>query len=540
MRIRNLLPLLVPLLLLTGCTAEEQSTAGAGMTPVSLTVSQTGMRAGTAVQSAQFDNNESFYVYFPTNVTVGSTTTASNTTYTTTDAAGATTPTTQPYFNAGAISAAVHAYYPSTVTNSTNTFSVNTDQTGDDNYKASDLMYANIASLSKSGATVTGNLTFSHRMSKIIADVTAGTGVSVIKKVRIIGGKRTIVITDPLTCTLSTDEGDLSDVVSDTEGGCVKMYEDATGADHVQCAALLPPQTINGAFLKVETDQGSVTYSLASKTLASANSYTFTITVNSAAIGSTVAITEWTDNGSATVNPTVEKTNAPDGVEAVDLGLPSGTKWANMNIGATSVTDYGTYFAWGETSGLTVEGHSNTIAEGSIKTYFSGDTYAWCKGTNTTLTKYCPEEKQDTYWWDTSGTTVAADNKTELEYADDAARANWGGAWRMPTKDEFEELIENTTVSYYFGETKYNGANGILLTSKVSGYTDKSIFLPAAGIRYKSSFNLQGSYGLYWSSTLSSDDPGNAWNLGFNDGSVGTYSDGGRYYGCTVRAVLKN
>lgn len=529
MRIRNLLPLLVPLLLLTGCTAEEQSTTGAGMTPVSLTVSQSGMRAGTTVQSTQFDNNETFYVYFPTNVTVGSTTTGSHTTYTTTDAAGATTPTTQPYFNAGATSAAVHAYYPSTVTNSTTSFSVLNDQTGDGNYKASDLMYANIASLSKSGATVTGNLTFSHRMSKIIADVTAGTGVNVINKVRIIGGKRTIVITDPLTCTLSTAAGDLSNAVSDTEDGCVKMYENATGADHVQCAALLPPQTINGAFLWVETDQGSVTYSLDSKALASANSYTFNITVNAAAIGSTVAITGWTNNGNATVSPTVEKTNAPDGAVAVDLGLTSGTKWANMNIGATSVTDYGTYFAWGETSGYTSESDY-------AKTYFSWDTYAWCKDTETTLTKYCPTEKQSSNWWDKAGTTVAADNKTQLEYADDAARANWGGAWRMPKMEEFTELIsetDNVWVANYNG----TGVNGYKFTNKTDN--TKFIFLPAAGYRKVSSFGTQGSGGSYWSSTLLSDNPSNAWNVYFGDGNVST-NGSSRYRGRSVRAVLKN
>ena len=527
MRIRNLLPLLVPLLLLTGCTAEEQSTAEAGMTPVSLTVSQTGMRAGTAVQSTQFDANQSFYVYFPTNVTVGSATTASNTTYKTSDASGNTTPTTQPYFNAGATSAVVHAYYPSMVTNSTNSFSVLKDQTGDGNYKASDLMYANIASLEKSGATVTGNLTFSHRMSKIIADVTAGTGVNVINKVRIIGGYRTIAISTPLTCTLSTAAGDLSGAVSDTEGGCVKMYENATGASHVQCAALLPPQTINGAFLRVDTDKGSVIYSLASKALASANSYTFNITVNAAAIGSTVAITGWTDNGNATVSPT--KTNAPDGAVAVDLGLTSGTKWANMNIGATSVTGYGTYFAWGETSGYTSESDY-------AKKYFSWDTYAWCKDSETTLTKYCPTEKQSSNWWDTSGSTVTADNKTQLEYADDAARANWGGAWRMPTYADFEELINNTDnvwVANYNG----TGVNGYKFTNKTDN--TKFIFLPAAGYRNRSSFYNQGSYGYYWSSTLYSDYPDSAWYLYFGDGDVTTLN-GDRFYGCTVRAVLEN
>lgn len=533
MRIRNLFPLLLPLLLLTGCTAEEQSTAGAGMTPVSLTVSQSGMRAGTTVQSTQFDANQSFYVYFPENVTVGSAPTASHTTYKTSDALGNTTPATQPYFNAGASSAAVHAYYPSTVTNSTTSFSVLNDQTGDDNYKASDLMYANIASLEKSGATVTGNLTFSHRMSKIIADVTAGTGVSVINKVRIIGGYRTIDISTPLTCTLSTDAGDLRDAVSDTEDGCVKMYEDATGASHVQCAALLPPQTINGAFLKVDTDKGSVIYSLDSKTLASANSYTFNITVNAAAIGSTVAITGWSDNGNATVSPT--KTNAPASAVAVDLGLPSGTKWANMNIGAESETDYGTYFAWGETSGLTVEEHSSTIADGSIKTYFSWDTYAWCKGTQLTLTKYCPTEKQSSNWWNNSGTTVAADNKTQLEYADDAARANWGGAWRMPKMEEFTELINNTDNEWV---ANYNGVAGYKFMNKSDN--TKFIFLPAAGCRYTSSFLYQGSGGGYWSSTLNSDVPGNAWNLSFSDESVNTSNYGRRDFGYAVRAVLKN
>ena len=201
-----------------------------------------------------------------------------------------------------------------------------------------------------------------------------------------------------------------------------------------------------------------------------------------------------------------------------------------MNVGAESVTDYGTYFAWGETSGYTSESDY-------AKKHFSWDTYAWCKGSNNTFTKYCPTAMQDSYWWDTS--KVDADNKTQLEYADDAARANWGGAWRMPTQEEFEELIANTTVSYYFGETKYHGANGILLTSTVSGYTDKSIFLPAAGYRNGSSFDYQGSDGNYWSSTLYSDRPYRAWYLFFSDGYVSTRNYG-RFGGYTVRAVLKN
>ncbi len=168
---------------------------------------------------------------------------------------------------------------------------------------------------------------------------------------------------------------------------------------------------------------------------------------------------------------------------------------------------------------------------------FSWDTYAWCKGTYDTLTKYCPEGNSN--WWDTGGTTVDADNKTQLEYADDAARANWGGAWRMPTYADFEELISETAnvwVANYNG----TGVNGYKFTNKTDN--TKFIFLPAAGFRYGSSFLDQGSYGYYWSSTLNSGSPYSAWYLYFDGGDVDTYDDDvvSRSDGYTVRAVLKN
>ena len=124
------------------------------------------------------------------------------------------------------------------------------------------------------------------------------------------------------------------------------------------------------------------------------------------------------------------------------------------------------------------------------------------------------------------------DNKTQLELSDDAARANWGGAWRMPTAAEMTELREQCTWSW----TTQNGVNGYKVTSKKSGYTNNSIFLPTAGYRNGSSLIYAGSSGNYWSSSLDTDNPGDAWNVNFDSGHVyrESYS---RDYGHSVRPV---
>ena len=132
--------------------------------------------------------------------------------------------------------------------------------------------------------------------------------------------------------------------------------------------------------------------------------------------------------------------HAADGVEAVDLGLS--VKWANMNVGAKKASGFGTYFAWGETKS---------------KDYYSWNTYAWSKGDSQFLTKY-------------SNT----DRRSQLAPVDDAAHVNLGGGWRMPTVDEFEELINNCTWEW----TTLDGVNGYNVTSKKTG---NSIFLPITG-----------------------------------------------------------
>ena len=322
------LPILATML--TGCMVEVIDTSPkkedigltAGPVPISLTTavevqqegndegSKTGTRTtSTALQSTQFAQGEQIYVYFPTNVTVGTTTSASSTTYTTTDANGATAPATQPYMNSNIQTADIHAYYPSSHTQNATTFSVQTDQTGDANYKASDLMYATTSVTKTAAATVTGSLTFSHRMAKVIVTATAdtGKGVSAVTKVRIIGGYRTATIATPLSCTMKTDDG-FSNQLSTSSA--ITLYDNSTGAASVSCAGLIPPQTIASgtAFLEVTVKTagglaGTATYSLpAAKIFASGNAYTCTLSVNLSSIGTTTDITNWGNGGSTSLN----------------------------------------------------------------------------------------------------------------------------------------------------------------------------------------------------------------------------------------------
>lgn len=319
------LPILATML--TGCMVEVIDTSPkkedigltAGPVPISLTTavevqqegndddSKTGTRTtSTELQSTQFAQGEAIYVYFPSNVTVGTTTSESSTTYQTTNASGATTPATQPYMNSNIQTADIHAYYPSSHRQNATTFSVQTDQTGDANYKASDLMYANTSVTKTAAATVTGALTFSHRMAKIIVTATAdtGKGVSAVTKVRIIGGYRTATIATPLSCTMKIDDG-FSNQLSTSSA--ITLYDNSTGAASVSCAGLIPPQTIAAgtAFLEVTVKTagdptGTATYSIPAggKTLATGNAYTCTLSVNLAAIGVTTAITNWGNGGS--------------------------------------------------------------------------------------------------------------------------------------------------------------------------------------------------------------------------------------------------
>ncbi len=198
--------------------------------------------------------------------------------------------------------------------------------------------------------------------------------------------------------------------------------------------------------------------------------------------------------------------------EYVDLGLPSGTLWATCNIGATTPEGYGDYFAWGETK---------------AKSVYNWETYKYAKGyfdVYPLLTKYCTDD----YY----GNIGFVDNLTLLQPSDDAATANWGSGWRMPTNEEWQELLDNTTNTW----TTQNGVNGRLFTAT----NGNSLFLPAAGYRDDSNLYNSGNDCFCWSSSLSTDHTNGAWSFGYYILLFLPVEDVDLYYrypGHSVRAV---
>ena len=193
-----------------------------------------------------------------------------------------------------------------------------------------------------------------------------------------------------------------------------------------------------------------------------------------------------------------------NGHEWVDLGLPSGTKWATCNVGASSPSDYGNYYAWGETStksSYTVENLKYRLETTKHK-----------------VSKYVTDSKFGN-----------VDGKSELDPSDDAAYVNWGSGWRMPSETQCVELCEKCkwTWATMGGHKGYN----------VVGPNGNSFFLPAAGYRKDSELYSVGSYGNYWSRSLCFDTPGLASDLFFGS-SIAYWGIDERRVGHSVRPVL--
>lgn len=182
--------------------------------------------------------------------------------------------------------------------------------------------------------------------------------------------------------------------------------------------------------------------------------------------------------------------------EAIDLGLS--VKWASYNVGANSPEEYGGYFAWGETK---------------IKSNYARSTSVTF-GLSESELKFLG--------------TIGSDGNLTAAY--DAATANWGSAWRMPTLDEIKELINNCSWEW----TEVNGVNGY----KVTGSNGNSIFLPGAGYRDGTEVIYRGSNGYYWSGTLRGGGR-NAYRLLFDSGLWDWNYGGNRYSGHTVRPVTE-
>ena len=248
----------------------------------------------------------------------------------------------------------------------------------------------------------------------------------------------------------------------------------AAGQEITLYAAVLP--TTTGALTLTATTSADEEYtaSLASKTIAAGKAYRYT----------------------------VSELKAKPTYEAVDLGLS--VRWATMNVGAQSETDYGDYFAWGETT---------------PKSTYSWSTYKWSvNGSNSSFSKY------------------TTDSKTTLDLEDDAARQNMGGAWRMPTLAEQEELINNCSWEWV---TSYNNVS--VRGCVVTGPNGNSIFLPAAGMCYDGSIDYKGEYWGIWSSSLHDSKSNYAKLIYYYDRTGSTIIEAGNYrsYGFSVRAVCE-
>lgn len=197
-------------------------------------------------------------------------------------------------------------------------------------------------------------------------------------------------------------------------------------------------------------------------------------------------------------------------VEPVPIDMGLSVKWASFNVGASKQEDCGSYFAWGETD--------------PEKTSFSWTTYKWSGGVyQDEMTKYCTLASE--------GLNGFKDNKVTLEPDDDAARKFYGSNWRMPTKAEFEELIDPGKCIVKWDSL--NGVPGLKVTSKKTG---KFIFLPAAGGKSGDSMSGLNTFGRYWSSSLNEEGPYSAHYLYFKADNCYLYNYY-RYYGYPVRAV---
>lgn len=190
-------------------------------------------------------------------------------------------------------------------------------------------------------------------------------------------------------------------------------------------------------------------------------------------------------------------------MEIIDLGLPSGTKWASCNLGADSPIEFGDYYAWGDTK------TKQMYVGGTCETY---DINIIDLKMNDYLTGY---------------------NVLSNHY--DAAARILGDGWHMPSGTQAQELVDNCTWKW---ETNYNGSgvNGMFGVSKINGCT---IFLPAAGYKHNDTPICIGTSGGYWTSNPNMTASNRAWSIAFDSSIINVFNHGIRYNGYSIRPVTR-
>ena len=298
----------------------------------------------------------------------------------------------------------------------------------------------------------------------------------------------TLVLDNPIVPeeTITVTTGEATDITAEsaTISGEVTLLTDTHVFMRGVCWGTTSNPDIDGSYFLDGAGEGSFIVTL--NELTPNTTYyvrAYAVSDNGLAYGEKVSLTTLDNSGSDTHT-------------WVDLGLPSGTLWATCNVGADNPEDYGDRFAWGETQ---------------PKDTYSWSTYQYCNGGPQVLTKYCSIP-----YYGYNGFT---DDLTTLLPDDDAATANWGDDWRMPTQAEFQELLDNTPKTSYI----LNGVRGWLFIA----YNGNTLFLPLA----------YGTYGIYWSSSLCTGTPYGAFYFHITADSYSNSAYRERYYDLSVRPV---
>ena len=352
------------------------------------------------------------------------------------------------------------------------------------------------SAVSVSNGSPTAALTFSHALSRLTVNVILSGQIETAKLYAVsISGDN---LPDSTKLGISGDAFTLIDVNNYTEAMTINCdttltTETARSVDFL--ISPYSPTTLDASFV-IDGETYSIDLTNSSG-WQSGYQYTYNITANRLEdifleVTSSSVINAWGDKGTVSEidieYQDAEETTADSGTyEAVDLGLS--VRWATCNIGAESPEDYGNYYAWGETETKDEYSTSNSVTYAVSRiSDFSGDT------------KY------------------------------DAATANWGGSWRMPTYSEMKELVDDCTWEW----TTLNEVYGYLVT----GSNGNSIFIPSAGHFTGSSFDSSDSHGCYWSSTPGTSTT-TAYYLYIENGKYNMYAYSYRYVGRPVRPVTE-
>ena len=275
----------------------------------------------------------------------------------------------------------------------------------------------------------------------------------------------------------------------------IKATYKIMGKIYLGDSELTPQQEVNTISGNVETVSGNVT-TLSSTTIAHTADTTVHVTQS------------LLDRINALENQVLYKGHA-----YVEIG---GKKWATMNIGASSVTDYGLYFQWGDTQGYTAE----QVGSGEGKKYFYWTDYKYSDNGTSAMTKY-----------------NQADGKKVLDASDDAVQAAWGGSWRMPTFLEYYNL-GNAVNTAWTADYQGSGVGGIVCTDKTD--SSKVLFFPTAGYCSSGSVTSVSSLGVlgsYWSNTVGGSSLQTAYYVNINSQNVSWTESRNRYFGRTVRGI---